>query len=72
MVVLFLLSLFGGVTLLSKKFHCPKDKESSTPASNAGACEAIHLARGEPTRATARLAWPSSDASIHFWAREGR
>ena len=33
---------------------------SSTPASNAGACEAIRLANGEPTGVTARLACPSS------------
>ena len=39
------------------------DKEpisSSTPAENAGACEANRLAIGEPTRATAKLAYPSS------------
>jgi len=41
----------GSVTISGK---------SSTPAENAGACEAIRLAIGEPTRVTARLAYPSS------------
>ena len=37
---------------------------SSTPASNAGACEATHRACGEPTRATAKLAYPSSERAF--------
>ena len=34
---------------------------SSTPAFYAEACEAIRLAIGEPTRVTAKLAYPSSE-----------
>jgi hypothetical protein len=31
------------------------------PRMNTGACEAIRLAIGEPTRVTAKLAYPSSE-----------